>query len=168
MDDKLVLVNQMANDESGRKMRIALLAYKTDKSVMHEMIAEFRKCGILCWTEEQLLPGDVRLPAVARAYREADFILVLLSARSVEMESAYQARMKEAYEAARETPDGRIKIIPTRLNDCMVPYLLREYQPVDWWTETGPMRLVFSFATEWHRRISKNAWVEKNYQANWE
>ncbi len=168
MDNKLVLVNQMTNDESGRKMRIALLGYKTDKAVMHEMIAEFRKCGILCWTEEQLLGGEVRTSAVARAYEEADFILVLLSQTSVEMESAYQAWMKEAYEVARKIPGGGIKIIPTRLNDCTVPYLLREYQPVDWWTETGPMRLVFSFATEWHRRNSKKAWVDKDYRANWE
>lgn len=168
MDKSLALVDQMAKSTNGRQMRIALLAYKSDKPAMFEMIEEFKRNGILCWTEEQLLPGGGRVIGVARAYEEADFILVLLSDTSVKMESTYQARMKEALNAGLETPDGGIKLIPVRLNDCRVPFILRDYLAVDWYEKNGPMRLVLSFATEWHRRNDEDAWPTKVYESNWE
>lgn len=149
------------------KLRIAVLAHECDLDIAEKLVSLFRRSDILCWTEEQLLPGQDWVLETARAYREADFILVMLSARSTELEGIYQKNIRTAREAGSVKPDSGIKTIPVHLDECETPFILRDLYRVDLWEKSAMIRLVLAWATEWQRRTEANDWPTTVYKSAW-
>jgi len=63
---------------------------------------------------------------------------------SVNKEGYIQKEIKFALDKALEMPEGRIYLIPVRLEECEVPYSLSPYQWVDLFEQNGFLRLMKS------------------------
>lgn len=94
--------------------------------------------------QEKLLPGQDWNLEIHKGLDEADVILLCLSKKSVSKEGYIQKEMRLALDMALEMPEGRIFLIPARLEQCDLPYRLKSYQWVDLFAENGMERLIKS------------------------
>jgi formylglycine-generating enzyme required for sulfatase activity len=93
---------------------------------------------------EKLLPGQNWQVEIPKALFSSDVIIVCLSKNSVDKEGYVQKEIKFALDKAREMPEGRIFLIPARLEECDLPYSLRAYQYVNLFEADGYRRLLRS------------------------
>lgn len=168
-DDYIEQIKKMAAqvDDPSKRIRVAILAHRVDRDAGNELVDELRSYGVLVWTEERIYPGQDLELETYRAYTEADFILILVSSRSVKLENVYQKNIRVALKVDEKPEDG-ILIIPIRLDECRLPLILQEKFAVDWWEERSRQRLVAGWAKEWDRRNEADDWHYKNYLASWE
>lgn len=93
---------------------------------------------------EKLLPGQDWNYEINKALDDSDVILLCLSKRSVNKEGYVQREIRLALDREQEMPEGRIFLIPGRLEECELPRRLQSYQWVDLFTEKGMQKLVQS------------------------
>ena len=74
---------------------------------------------------------------IARAVREADLVVVCLSSDSIEKRGYVQREIKDVLDVADEMPDGRVFVVPARLEACEVPERLRRWQWVNLYEPHG-------------------------------
>jgi outer membrane protein assembly factor BamB len=124
--------------EANAALKVFLSYAKDDYRKAREVYEKLTEQGIEVWMDtEKLLPGAHWDIEIQKALSEADVILLCLSGVSVSKEGYVQKELKEALRYAEEKPDGTIFLIPLRLEECEVPWRLREYQWVDWFGEDG-------------------------------
>lgn len=97
--------------------------------------------------EEDLLPGETWQLAIRNAVRASDFVIVCLSHASTTRAGYVHREIKEALDIADEQPEGRIFVIPLRLEDCEVPDRLRHLHWVDLFDDAGYSRLAQALRT---------------------
>ena len=96
------------------------------------------------YDQEKLLPGQDWDYEIHKGLDTADVILICLSKKSVNKEGYVQKEMRLALDLALEMPDGRIFLIPARLEECDLPYKLKSYHWVDLFAENGMDKLIKS------------------------
>lgn len=69
-----------------------------------------------------LLPGVKWKPAIRKAIRESDYFLAVLSNQSVASRGVRHSELREALEVMTEFPEDSIYLVPTRLDDCPMPF----------------------------------------------
>jgi hypothetical protein len=82
--------------------------------------------------KKNLLPGQDWKTEIEKAIRGSDIFLACLSNHSVNKTGFVQAELKRALDVADLMPEGKIFIIPVRLDDCPVPYKLQGLQWVNY------------------------------------
>jgi hypothetical protein len=99
--------------------------------------------GLDPWLDEvDLEPGAEWRPAIERAVRKADVVLVCLSRSAISKTGFVQKEIAIALDAADERPEGRVYIVPVRLEACEVPDRLSRWQWVDLFDPRGYERLI--------------------------
>lgn len=78
---------------------------------------------------EKLLPGQDWKLEVEKAIEKADLFLACLSNNSVSKSGYVQKELKRGLEIYDEQPEGKIYLIPIRLDDCEVP---RRFKGLQW------------------------------------
>jgi len=81
---------------------------------------------------------------IIKAVRESNIVLVCLSTKSVQKTGFIQKEIKLALDATDERPEGKIFLIPARIDDCDIPSRLKSRQWVDLFDERGFERLVLA------------------------
>ncbi|MFZ5908694.1 MAG: SUMF1/EgtB/PvdO family nonheme iron enzyme [Chloroflexota bacterium] len=116
-----------------RPLRVFLCHSSYDKPAVRALYQRLRAEGwIDPWLdEEKLLPGQQWKIEIPRAVRESDVVIVCLSKTSITAEGYVQAEIKFALDVALEKPEGAIYLIPARIEDCDVPYSLRDWHWVN-------------------------------------
>jgi formylglycine-generating enzyme required for sulfatase activity len=76
------------------------------------------------------------------ALQASDFILIFFSQNSIRKIGYVQNEFKLALEAWRQTPEGMIRTIPIRLDDCEVPREFRRFHWIDLFDEGGFERII--------------------------
>jgi len=116
-----------------RPLRVFLCHSSHDKPAVRALYQRLRAEGwIDPWLdEEKLLPGQQWKIEIPRAVRESDVVIVCLSQTSITAEGYVQAEIKFALDVALEKPEGAIYLIPARIEDCEVPYSLRDWHWVN-------------------------------------
>lgn len=115
---------------------------KEDADVARRLHGRFTREGFQSWMDEHnLLPGQDWNSVVLGAIRRSKAFLVLLSRHSVGKTGYIQREIREALEVAERLPEGRVFIIPLRLDDCDVPERLQKWQWIDFNTKTGYARV---------------------------
>ncbi len=128
-----------------RPLKVFLCHARDDKSKARELYRYLKKRGIQPWLDaENLLPGQNWQTEIPQAIETSDAIIICLSKSSVDKEGYVQKEIKFALDKALEMPEGRIFIIPARLDECDVPRSLGNYQWVDLFEENGHQRLMKS------------------------
>lgn len=99
--------------------------------------------GFAPWLDrEHIIPGMRWQSMIKKALKESDFVLVCLSASSINKRGFLQREIKQALEQAEEKLEHDVYLIPARLDDCEVPDALSDIQWVDLFENDGCQRLL--------------------------
>ncbi|GAB4496570.1 MAG: hypothetical protein OHK003_02090 [Anaerolineales bacterium] len=126
---------------------IPFLAYsKLNKTHVREFAARLKAEGWIdpWFDEEDILPGQVWQHSVIMGVRKSHAVIIFLSKDAVASEGFFQREIKLALDTAAEKPEEMIFIIPIRLDECVVPEMLRRYHYVDYFGETQQKERVYS------------------------
>ena len=92
--------------------------------------------------EERVQPGQVWYDEVETALCDAKVVLVLLSNEMIASKSYAHDEWHMALEMQKDGDGEELFIIPVKLDDCKVPFLLRRFQWVNWFEASGKRRLM--------------------------
>ena len=111
--------------------------------------------GLDPWIDRlKLLGGEDWDLAINRAIRQADFVLVLLSEKSVSKRGYIQREVKVALDLWKEKLDEDVYLIPVRIAPCEVPESLRRFHRIDLFQPDGIDRLLASIQAGMRRRLT--------------
>lgn len=128
-----------------KTLKVFLCHALEDKDRVIDLYHQLKKLGAAPWLDaEEILPGQEWNFEINKALDESDVILLCLSKRSVSKEGYVQREMRIALDRALEMPEGRIFLIPARLEECDLPQRISSYQWVDLFTASGMSKLVKS------------------------
>ncbi len=128
-----------------KPLKIFLCHASDDKAEVKNLYTLLLKQGANPWLDsEKLLPGQDWNLEINKALDASDVILLCLSNKTVDKEGYVQREIRIALDRALEMPEGRIFLIPARLEECDLPYKIRTYQWVDLFTADGMVKLIKS------------------------
>jgi formylglycine-generating enzyme required for sulfatase activity len=136
---------------SNRPLRVFLCHSSNDKPTVRELYQKLRnETWLEPWLdEEELYPGEDWDLAIQKAVEESDVVLVCLSNNSITKRGYVQKELRYVVDIALEIPEEEIFIIPLRLEECIPPRSLREWQYADYFPEAQRerafQRLLVSF-----------------------
>ncbi|MCC6499702.1 MAG: SUMF1/EgtB/PvdO family nonheme iron enzyme [Anaerolineales bacterium] len=126
-----------------RPLKVFLCHASADKPKVRELYRTLRRRGVQPWLDvEDLIPGQNWEMEIPKALLSSDAIIICLSPNSVDKEGYVQKEIKFALDKALEMPEGRIFLIPARLEDCDLPFTLRQYQAVNLFEKDGYTKLM--------------------------
>jgi len=133
------------NHPAGRPLKVFLCHASVDKPAVWKLYRYLRSKGMDPWLDEaKLLPGQKWQVEIPKALYASDAIIVVLSKNSITKEGYVQREIKFALDKALDMPEGRIFLIPARLEDCEVPESLKGYEWVDLFQKNWNRRLMSS------------------------
>ena len=86
---------------------------------------------------EKLLPGQDWEYEIDIAIKNTDFFIACLTTNSVVKTGYVQKELRKALDIIGRFPEGKIFVIPLRLDDCGVPHSLEKYNYTDWFDLTS-------------------------------
>jgi formylglycine-generating enzyme required for sulfatase activity len=130
---------------STRPLKVFLCHASADKPAVRKLYRYLRSKRMDPWLDEfKLLPGQKWEEEILKALYASDAIVVVLSQNSITKEGYVQREIKFALDKALDMPEGRIFLIPARLEECEVPKSLKGYQWVDLFQKNWNRRLMSS------------------------
>jgi TIR domain-containing protein len=131
-----------------RSLRVFLCHSSRDKPFVKELCRDLKAAGYKPWLGvDNLIPGQGWEDAIKKAVRESHVVIVCLSADAVTKAGFIQKEIKFALDVADEQPEGRIFIIPARLEDCEVPNRLSKWHWVNLFEPEGYHNLLSALVT---------------------
>jgi hypothetical protein len=128
-----------------RPLKVFLCHAHADKTTVRNLYRHLKERKIDAWLDaEKLLPGQNWQVEIPKALLSSDVIIICLSKNSVDKEGYVQKEIKFALDKALEMPEGRIFLIPARLEECNLPYSLSAFHFVNLFEEDGYKRLLRS------------------------
>ncbi len=128
-----------------KKLKVFVCHASDDKTEVKNLYNLLVERGADPWLDaEKLLPGQDWNLEINKALDDSDVILLCLSKTSVDKEGYVQREIRVALDRALEMPEGRIFLIPARLEECDLPYKVRTYQWVDLFSADGMGKLLTS------------------------
>lgn len=125
------------------KLLVFLSHASEDKPKVRKLSQRLKADGFDPWLdEERILPGQDWDLEIQKAMRASQALLLCFSQLSVAKEGYIQREYKKALDYQQEKPEGTIYVIPLRLDDCEIPFTIRELQYVDY--PAGYERLVLA------------------------
>ncbi len=116
-----------------KKLLVFISHASEDNAAAKRLTKRLKDDGFEPWLDlERLLPGQDWNLELEKAMRESGAILLCFSKESVAKESYIQKEYKRAMRIQEEKPEGTIFVIPVRLDECELPFYLREIQWVDY------------------------------------
>jgi hypothetical protein len=105
-------------------MKRVFLSYaRSDLKKAKRLYEDLQRSGLEVWFDRvDLLPGVEWRPAIRKAIREAKYFVAVLSKRSVSRGGFRHSELREALEVWREFPEGKVFLIPVRLDNCRMPF----------------------------------------------
>ena len=129
--------------ETKRPLKVFLCHASVDKPKVRELYRTLKRRGVQPWLDaEDLIPGQNWEVEIPKAILSSDAIIICLTPNSVDKEGYVQKEIKFALDKAMEMPEGRIFLIPARLDECDLPFSLRQYQAVNLYEKTGYTKLM--------------------------
>ena len=128
---------------TGQEPRIFLCHAKEDKPRVRELYHQLKAAGYHPWLdEEDLLPGQDWDLEIRRAIRGSGFFLACLSQKSLNRKGYVHKEIKMGLDELDQMPEGKIYLIPIRLEECEVPDRLESRHWVDLFEPNGFDKLV--------------------------
>ena len=105
------------------------LAYvEEDRHWADLLFSELEQRGFAPWLDRRkLLPGQNWPRAIEEAIETADFFVACFSRQSVGKKGSFQAEIRYALDCARRVPLDQAFVLPVRLDDCRVPWMIRRH-----------------------------------------
>lgn len=103
--------------------RLFLSYARPDSSSAQRLADQLSNQGLSVWLDrDKLLPGQRWRDEIQNAIRNTDYVLVLLSTKSVSRRGFVQSEIASALDVLKEIPPDEVFIIPARLDDCDVKH----------------------------------------------
>jgi formylglycine-generating enzyme required for sulfatase activity len=120
------------------EVRIFISYAREDETRVKQLYQWLADAGFQPWLDrEHIIPGMRWEPVIKKALKQSDFVLVCLSATSINKRGFLQREIKQALEQSEEKLEHDVYLIPARLDDCKVPDALSELQWVDLFEDDG-------------------------------
>lgn len=125
------------------------ISYVTeDLNTAYEIYQRLKHEGYDSWFyKEKLVGGQEWDLEIIKAIEESNFFLACISSSSVNKDGYYQKELKKGMDVWERQPEGRIYLIPVRLENCQVPNRLRKFQWVDFFEVDGMEKLLKAIET---------------------
>ena len=131
-----------------KSLKVFLCHAKEDKQRVRVLYNSLLTSGVQPWLDEvDILPGQDWKLEIEKAVRLSDAVIVCLSKDAVRKTGYVQKEIRYALDIADEYPEGKIFIIPARLEKCDVPHRLSDKHWVDLFADDGYERLVKSLTS---------------------
>jgi TIR domain len=118
-DDVRLEITPNGFRQRARIVRVFISYAREDGDAAAKLYSELRGFGFEVWFDsESLQPGARWRVRIEEAIKASDFIIALLSSRSVKKRGYVQKEIRYALEAIDEMPESDIFLIPARLDDC--------------------------------------------------
>jgi formylglycine-generating enzyme required for sulfatase activity len=125
---------------------------REDQKRVEQLYHRLVEAGFRPWLDrEHILPGMKWGPTIRQALKRADFVLVCMSATSINKRGFLQKEIKQALEHAQEKLEDDVWLIPVRLDDCDMPDSLGDIQWVDLFKDEGWEQLLGALAYQLKR-----------------
>ena len=106
---------------------------REDEATAETIYASLVNLGHSVWLDrKKLVPGQEWKMEIEKAIQSSDIFLACLSKHSVDKVGFVQTELRRALEVTDLMPEGKIYIIPVRLDECEVPFKLKNLQWVDY------------------------------------
>jgi flagellar biosynthesis GTPase FlhF len=124
-------------DTPQRPLKVFLCHTHVDRDAVSELYQRLKgESWIDPWLDvARILPGQHWTSVIRKSLADADSIIILISNNSINREGFVQREMNYAWDLSLEKPRSVIYLIPLRLEDCEVPFDLRERQWADYFGE---------------------------------
>lgn len=115
-----------------------------DKEIVEEIFTSLTQKGHTVWMDKKnLVPGQNWKIEIEKAINFSDIFLACLSNNSVDKQGYVQKELKTALDFADQKPESTIYIVPIRLDNCEVPFSLKELQWANYFEPNG-MELILN------------------------
>lgn len=126
-----------------RPLRAFLCHSSGDKPAVRDLYQRLRAERVEPWLdEEKILPGQDWNLEITKAVRTTDVVIVCLSQGSINKVGYVQKELKRILDVAEEQPEGKIFVIPLKLEACELPERLRHLHAVNLFEQRGFERLM--------------------------
>ena len=126
-------------------LKVFLCHSSGDKPAVRELHESLGRTGYDPWLDEdKLLPGQDWDPQIRKAVRQSHVVIVCLSTQAASKAGFVQKEIRLALDVADEQPEGRIYIIPARLEPCQLPDRLSKWHWVNLFDKDGYEKLMAS------------------------
>ena len=104
--------------------KTAFISYASEDSKIAERLGnDLNTANVITWlSKDAILPGEKWKIAINKAIRNNRYFIPLFSSISVRKSGQLQREFKYAIDYAEGFPESEIFIIPTRLDECEIPY----------------------------------------------
>jgi len=124
-------------------LNVFLCHSNEDKPAVRKLHKDLKAAGLQPWLDEiDILPGQDWELEIQRAISKTDFFLACLSNKSLDKRGYVQKEIKLGLDMLDRMPEGKIYLIPVRLDDCQMPQRLQSRQWVDLFAPDGFDRLL--------------------------
>jgi TIR domain len=114
-----------------------------DEGVVRSLCDSLSAIGCEPWVDfHSLLPGQKWKREISNAIKHCEFFVLCLSKHSTTKTGFVQKEIREALEMLELVPDGKIFLIPMRLDDCDIPESLSDQHCVSLFAEDGMAKLL--------------------------
>ena len=136
---------QAAEAKPKPALRVFLCHSSGDKPAVTQLYKALTNDGYRAWLDAvDLLPGQDWEAEIKTAVRTSHIFVVCLSKGSVTRAGFGQKEIKFALDVADEQPEGRVYIIPARLEECTMPERLKKWHWVNLYEDDGYAKLLAS------------------------
>jgi hypothetical protein len=126
-----------------KQLRVFLLYARSDEEEVRRLYNYLVKAGANVWLDqEKILPGQDWEYEIHKAIHNSDIVVVCLSKQFNNQGGYRHEELRIALEKANSISEGKIFIIPARLEKCDLPEPLRRWQRVDLFEENGYKKLL--------------------------
>jgi len=130
-------------NEPAKPLRIFLSYAHADVVAVRKLHKYLREKDFDVWFDkENLVPGQDWQLEIEKGLNNSDVVIICLSPTAVSKEGFVQREFKFALDRMLDMPEGRIFLIPVRLQPCEVPTRLSRYHWVDLFEREGYARLM--------------------------
>jgi CheY-like chemotaxis protein len=128
-----------------RQVKIFICYAKEDLNKANAIYNRLIQLKFNPWIDNRkLVPGQDWELEIEKAIDACNFFLACLSSHSVTKEGYVQKELKKGLEILDRHPEGRIYLIPLRLDDCKVPKRFERIQWCDLFKTDGMVNLLRS------------------------
>lgn len=131
--------------ETKGKLKVFLCHASENKPIVRSLYDDLVNAGFEPWLDsEVLLPGMDWDREIRQGLDASDAVIVCVSSVLVDKEGYIQKELRMAEDHAKMMLPGSIFLIPLRLDNCPLPYNLRDIQWGNYFEADGFERLVRS------------------------
>ncbi len=134
-----------------RPLKVFLYHAPADKTAVRDLYLSLIQDGLDAWlVKERLLPGQDWKHEIQKAMGAADVVIVCLSERLNQGEFG-RKEVRLAFDSAIEQSEGKIFVIPVRLEECEQLESLGNWQWVDLFEASGYEMLMYALQARAHQ-----------------